>query len=221
MKKLILSVFAVLSISAFAQKVETVEGNENFKDGMRNCFSVMIYENDANKVEKEFKSLLKDRKPKKIDSKKGEFLADDALFAEWENGLVDVYFRVKEIKKNEIQLVTAYELGFGFLSSEKEKDRAEFIKKYLSDFAYKLSSEAINDQIKDATKVANKLDDKVKDLVKDNESLNKDIANYKEKIVKAENDLKENANNQVKTKAELETAKSALEKVKDKLNALK
>ncbi len=221
MKKLIVSVFAVLSISAFAQKVETVEGNENFKEGMRNCFSVMIYENDASKVEKEFKSLLKDRKPKKIDAKKGEFLADDALFAEWENGLVDVYFKVKEIKKNEIQLVTAYELGFGFLSSEKEKDRAEFIKKYLSDFSYKLSSEAINDQIKDATKVASKLDDKVKDLVKDNESLNKDVASYKEKIVKAENDLKENANNQTKFKAELEAAKSALEKIKDKLNALK
>jgi predicted nucleic acid-binding Zn-ribbon protein len=57
--------------------------------------------------------------------------------------------------------------------------------------------------------------------VKENESLTKDVASYKEKIVKAENDLKENANSQTKFKAELETAKSALEKIKDKLNALK
>jgi chromosome segregation ATPase len=221
MKKILLSVCTLIGITALAQKVETVEGNENFKDGMKNCFSVVVYENDASKVEKEFKSLLKDRKPKKIDSKKGEFMADDAIFAEWENGLVDVYFKIKEIKKNEIQLVTAYELGFGFLSSEKDKARAEFIKKYLSDFAYKLSADAVNDQIKDATKVAAKLEDKTKDLVKENESLTKDVASYKEKIVKAENDLKENANSQTKFKAELETAKSALEKIKDKLNALK
>jgi chromosome segregation ATPase len=221
MKKILLSVFTLLSLTAIAQKVETVEGNENFKDGMKNCFSVVVYENDANKVEKEFKSLLKNRKPKKIDSKKGEFMADDALFAEWENGLVDVYFKIKEIKKNEIQLVTAYELGFGFLSSEKDKARAEFIKKYLSDFAYKLSADAVNDQIKEATKVSTKLEDKTKDLAKANESLNKDVASYKEKIVKAENDLKENASNQTKFKAELEAAKNALEKIKDKLNALK
>ncbi len=221
MKKLYLAVFALTNVFLLAQKVETVEGNENFKDGMKNCFSVTIYENDLSKVEKEFKSLLKERKPKKMEAKKGEYLADDALFAEWENGLVDVYFKLKEIKKNEIQLITAYELGFGFLSSEKDKSRAEFIKKYLSDFAYKLSAEAVNDQIKDATKVAAKLEDKTKDLVKENESLNKEVANFKEKIVKAENDLKENANNQSKTKAELEAAKSALEKVKDKLSALK
>jgi DNA repair exonuclease SbcCD ATPase subunit len=221
MKYFILGITALFSLNVLAQKIETVEGNENFKDGMKNCFSVMIYENDANKVEKEFKALLKDRKPKKVESKKGEFMADDATFVEWENGLVDVYFRIKEIKKNEIQLITAYEMGFGFLSSEKEKSRADFIKKYLSDFAYKLSADAINDQIKEATKQVEKLTDKSKDLVKENESLNKDVANYKEKIVKAENELKENANNQSKTKNELQEAQSSLNKIKDKFTSLK
>lgn len=207
MKTIFTYILLIISSIAFAQKIEVTEVKENFQYGLKNSFVVSVYENSTKKIEKEFKSLLKDRKPKKIEENNGEYIADDALFTEWNKTFVDIFFKTKENKKGEVQLISAYSIGEDFISSEKAQDKTDLIKKMLIDFAYNLSAEALNDQIKDAKGEVSDLESKIKNLEKDNKGLEGDIENYKDKIKQAENDCKDNEKAQDRAKDELDKLK--------------
>lgn len=82
------------------------------------------------------------------------------------------------------------------------------------------SSGAVSEQAKSSKKIYDKLEDQLKDLENDKKNLNNDVADYKEKIKKAEKDIKTNEEEQVKKKQEIEVAKKTRDDIKTKLDSI-
>src|ERR1700756_665071 len=213
MKKYILTIaVAISSLSFFAQDIKVKESNESFSNGGHNSLSVTLYVTDANMVEKEWKSKIKDFGYDKSSEKNNEYFFDNVTMKELGNNTLDVFSKVTEQKSEKtVTLTVAFDLGGAYLSSSEHKDKFEYVKKMMHDFAVKITKEDLDDQIKAAGKVLSTLQGKQSDLEKDNKGLADDITNYNQKIKKANEQIEQN-------KKDIETKKgevAAQQKVVD------
>ncbi len=194
MKKQILTLaIAIASLQIFAQDVKIRESNESFNNGSHNALSVNLYVTDAGMVEKEWKSLMKDYGYDKSGDKSDEYFFDNVLFKQMGNNTVDVYSKVVFQKTDKmVTLTAAYDLGGAYLNSSEHKDKFEYIKKMMHDFAVKITKEDLDDQIKSASKVLANHQDKQADLEKENRGLADDVTNYNQKIKKANEQIEAN-----------------------------
>ena len=116
-----------------------------------------------------------------------------------------------------VTLTAAFDLGGAYLSSSEHREKFEYVKKVMHDFAVKITKEAIDDEIKDASKGLSNIQSKQASLEKDNKGLADDITNYNQKIKKANEQIEQN-------KKDIETKKSevtAQQKVVDGIKAKK
>ncbi|HLC83968.1 MAG TPA: hypothetical protein VJI69_09060 [Bacteroidia bacterium] len=204
----------VLTFGAIAQKVEVNEGSENFSVGNKNAIIVVFQHDDKDRVEKEWKSLIKDFHPDNVSDKKHEYFFDNVKFTSISANTIDVYSIVLG-KDNEIRLMACFDLGGAYASSSTHSKEMAYFKVLAKDFAIKMTKDYYEHKVKEATKVLEKLTDKQTDLEKDNKDLEKDIVDYKEKIKKAEDKIEQN-------KKDIETKKTeigAQQKVVDELKA--
>lgn len=221
MTKFTLSLGAVLFTSVcFAQEIKVRESNESFSNGSHNALTVTIYVKDKAMVEKEWKSLIKDFNPDKTSEKGGEYMFDNATFKPIGNNTVDVYSKTKESNGN-VELTAAYDLGGAYLGSGEHRDKFEYFKKLMYDFAVKTTKDVLHDEWKQATKDLNKTLDKQKDLEKDNKNLEDDIKNYNDKITKAKSDIENNKKEIEVKKKEAETQQKAVDALKLKMDGVK
>jgi len=177
-----------------------------------------IYENKLDEVMDEWKKVMKDYKNEKVKVNGDEVFGDNILIKDWGNNPVDFYARFEEdAKEKVIKMAVAVDLGGTYLSSG-DKDKHHYVEKMVKEFAIKMTKAPMMAAIKDAEKQHDKLMDNQKDLEKENKNLKGDIENYKEKIKKAEDDVKKNDENQVKKKAEIEAQKKVVDDLKKKLD---
>ncbi len=219
MKKQILTIaIAVSSLQFFAQDVKVRESNESFSNGGHNALSVTLYVTDVNMVEKEWKSQMKDFGYDKSSEKSNEYFFDNVIMKQLGNNTLDVFSKVTEQKAEKtVTLTAAFDLGGAYLSSSEHREKFEYVKKVMHDFAVKITKEAIDDEIKDASKVLSNIQSKQASLEKDNKGLADDITNYNQKIKKANEQIEQN-------KKDIETKKSevtAQQKVVDGIKAKK
>lgn len=92
------------------------------------------------------------------------------------------------------------------------------VKKIIYDFAIGIKKKMVEEKLKDATKELEKRNDKSQDLVDRKSRLEKDIANYKEKIKDAERDIEDNIKQQSEAKAKAEEQMKIVQEIKDTLN---
>lgn len=213
MKVLFTTVLSFIGmVSLFAQKIDVNEGNENFSVGNKNAIVAVFQHDDKDKVEKEWKSMVKDFHPENVSDKKHEYFFDNVKFTTISENTIDVYSIVLG-KDNEIRLIACFDLGGAFASSSTHSKEMAYFKVLVKDFAVKMTKDYYEHKVKEATKALDKLTDKKVDLEKDNKGLEKDIVEYKEKIKKAEDKIEQN-------KKEIETKKTeigAQQKVVDEL----
>lgn len=209
---------AAFSVTAFAQKISVNESKESIGGGSNNALVVSIYEADAAEVEKEWKSLMKDKEAK-VSSKDGVF-ADNAMIKTMGNNPIDIYAKVVKVKDNEVKLIVGYDLGGAYLSSGKHPEQYKEAKKMMYDFAVKMTKEGIAGQLKAAQKAHEKLTDQQEDLEKEQKSLEKDIEDYKAKIKQAEDNIAKNKANQEKKKQEIEAQKKVVDAIANKEKAV-
>ncbi len=230
MKKIVLALTLVFSFSMTkAQSISVKESNEKFADGSHNALTVSVLYSTKDKVEKEWKSFIKQYNPEKVSDKKGEYFADNAVFKLMGNNPVDVYWHVEELKGDKvIRLICAYNLGGAYLNSNEHKEQFEVARKMMYDFAVKLSKEAVDEELKAATKLLEKSKEKQADLEKHNANLAEHIVDYNDKIKKAQEDIKKAEADIEKTKKDIELKKKevdeeqkALDAVKAKMEAIK
>lgn len=223
MKKL-LFFFAVacFSTTAFAggtKKVEVRESNENIGGGSHNALTVMIYVEDQDKIEKAWKSKMKDINGKV--SSKSEIFADDCEMKAMGKNTFDVYARTEVVKGEGVKLIVGVDLGGAFLSSSQHGDQFKVMRDMVHDFAVGIMKDQVGDELKEQQKVLSKMEDDQKDLEKENKNLKDDIEDYKKKIQKAEEDIKKNEEEQKKKKEEIGAQTKVVEGVKEKLGAIK
>ncbi len=221
MKKLITCLAAAsITLFSFAQKIKVEEQNENIGGGKHNALVVTIYEASKDDIEKEWKSLMKDNNAKV--SIKDEVFADNAVIKSINgNNTLDVYARAeKPNDKGEMKFIVGFDLGGAYLNSGEHKEAYKAAREMVYNFAVKMTKDAIGGQLKTAQKLLEKMQDQQKDLEKDKAGLEKDIESYKNKIKKAEDDIKTNLASQEKKKTEIATQQKVVDDVKKKSDAV-
>ena len=223
MKKQILTLaIALASVQLLAQEIKVKESTETFSNGAHNSLSVILYVTDVNLVEKEWKSQLKSFGYDKASEKNDEYFFDNVLMKPLGDNTLDVFSKVDEIKAEKaVRLTAAYDLGGAYLSSAMHKDKFEYVKKMMHDFAVKITKEALDDQLKDAGKALSTLQSKQTALEKDNKGLADDITNYTEKIKKANDEITQNKKDIETKKGEVATQQKAVDAIKAKKESVK
>lgn len=221
MKKLT-TLFAALFISAniYSQSVSISETTESFSTGKQNAVVATFKHSDKDKVEKEWKNLMKDFNPEHVSDKKHEYFFDNTKFTTISANTIDVYSIVLG-KDGEIRLMAAFDLGGAYANSSAHSKEIAYFKVIMKDFAVKMVKQDLEEKMKDATKLFEKTVDKRKDLEKDNKNLDQDIVDYKEKIKKAEDKIEANKKEiETKKKEEAEQQK-AVDELKKKIGDVK
>lgn len=202
MKNTILSL-AFVSINFFSySQISISERSESFSVGSQNALVVSFRHSDKDKVEKEWKNLIKDFKPDDVKDKKGEYFFDNTKFLSVSPNAIDVY-SVVEGKDGEIKLKACFNLGGAYANSSAHSKEINYFKTLMHDFAVKMAKDDMGDKVKDASKVLEKITDKKESLEKDNKNLEGDIVSYNEKIKKANEKIEAN-------KKEIETKKGEI-----------
>lgn len=221
-KRILTLAFLSTVVCVSAQEVKVKEGNESFSSGSHNALSVEIYVDDLGKVQKEWKSRMKDFGYEKANDKGHDYDFDNVKFKDLSNNPMDVFCKFEELKSDKaVRLSAAFDMGGDYISSSKHSKEYDYMKKIMHDFAVKTAKEYVEDQFKDATKVLVRFQDKQKDLEKDNKDLENDIKNYKDKIKKAEDDIVKNKSDIETKKKEIELQQKVVDGVKAKLESIK
>ncbi|MEO8760745.1 MAG: hypothetical protein ABI388_05925 [Bacteroidia bacterium] len=221
-KQLITIAFAAIASISFAQDIKIRESNESFNNGSHNALSVNLYVTDAGMVEKEWKSQLKDYGYDKSGDKSGEYFFDNVLFKQMGSNTVDVYSKVVFQKADKmVTLTAAYDLGGAYLNSSEHKDKFDYIKKMMYDFAVKITKDDLDDQMKSASKVLANHQDKQSDLEKENRGLADDITNYNQKIKKANDQIEANKKAIETKKMDVANQQKVVEGINAKKQAVK
>lgn len=221
-KKILSAAVLLASTALLAQEVKIKESSEGFSSGSHNAFIFTVFVNDVNKVQKEWKSKMKDYGYGDSKDKGNELVFDNVKFKDLSNNPMDVYAKFEELKDEKaVKMYVAYDMGGDYVSSGGHGKEADYMKKMMKEFAIKTSKDFVEDQWKDENKALNKLQDKQKDLEKDNKNLEGDIKNYEEKIKKAKEDIEKNKKDIETKKTEIETQKKVTDEVKKKLDSIK
>lgn len=222
MKNVFAAALLFTGAAALAQEVKIREGSESFSSGSHNSFNFTVFVSDVNKVQKEWKSKMKDFGYGDSKDKGNEYVFDNVKFKDLSNNPMDVYAKFEEDKGDKsVKMYVAYDMGGDYVSSGGHGKEADYMKKMMKEFAVKTSKDFVEDQWKDENKKLEKLQDKQKDLEKDNKDLDNDIKNYEDKIKKAKENIEKNKKDIETKKTEIETQKKVTDEVKKKLDSIK
>lgn len=223
MKKQILTLsLAIASLQFFAQDIKVRESNESFSNGSHNALSVTLYVTDVNMVEKEWKSLIKDYGYDKSSEKSDEYFFDNVTIKQLGNNTLDIFSKVDANKAEKtVTLKAAFDLGGAYLSSSEHKDKFEYVKKMMHDFAVKITKEGIDEEMKDAGKVLATHQSKQASLEKDNKDLADDITNYNQKIKKANEQIEANKKAIEGKKSDVAAQQKVVDAIKAKKESVK
>jgi len=217
---LIIAVAGLINISVFAQtKIKVIEVKAKMSQGVRNGLSVNIPVATDKSTEKSWKKLMKGYNAK-LSSSKGDLFADNAMISSISTNTMDVYAKI--IKTNEGAKVTFFfNLGGVFLNSSEHSAMYPKAKRIVYNFAIVAAKDAVGDQLADEQKVQKKLEKDLKNLIGDNEKLHKNIADYKNSIKKAEEDIIKNEKSQQTKQKEIGAQKEVVKLVNRKLDAIR
>ena len=217
---IILVIVFLFNYQSFSQKKITIdERTKSFADGSHNALIVNIYEADEDLILKEWKRLMKDYKAK-VSSKKETF-ADDAMIKNLSPNTVDIYAFAEKNSDGDFNLVVAFDLGGAYLSSSQHSDKYRTAEKILHEFAVSTAKEAIKDQLKDEEHNLSRMEKDQQSFERDKENLLKNIEDYKQKIIKAEDDIKTNEKNQETKKEEISKQQKFITEIKEKQSNIK
>jgi hypothetical protein len=211
MKKLtILLISCFCFFNSWGQKIQVHEQKEDLGKGSENALVVTIYGAQESDIEHDWKSILKDYNAKVSSLKGGVMFGDNAVIKDMGNNTIDIYARF-DVKKDEVDLVVAFDLGGAYLSSSAHADKYKIAEKILHDFAVKETSAAINDKLKTQQKALDKLNSQQKDLEKDNKNLNSEVTDYQNRIKKDQDALIKNKDDQAKKQTEISNQQKAVD----------
>jgi hypothetical protein len=211
----------LLSSVSFAQKVDVSESSESFSVGRQPAIVAVFQHSDKDKIEREWKSYIKNFKPDDVSDKKGEYFFDNTKFTQIGNNPVDVHSIVMaKGKDNEIRLTVCFDLGGAYASGGSHSKEMSYFKGLVKDFAVKMTKEHYDDKVKEAAKALTKLTDKQTDLEKDNKGLEKDIVDYNDKIKKSQEKIEQNKKDIETKKVEITAQQKVLDELKSKQSSV-
>ena len=220
MKQLFTLSFSILFMNAVAQKAVVVtEGSEVLSEKVTNAMTVMVHDGDMKDVDKAWKKQLKDLKGKVSDKK--EIFADDCKMKTMGDNTFDLYSKTEEVAGEGVKLIVGVDLGGAYLSSAAHPEKFKVMRDFVYSFGVEANKAAIGKEIEAQEKVLKKLQGELEGLEKDDKKLDSDIADYKEKIQKAEADKLTNGKNREAKSSAISAQQQVVDGVKAKQAAVK
>ena len=220
MKNFLTLLILSTSLSYSAQSISTSEKTESFSVGSKNAIVVNIPYGNADIVEKELKSELKDWGGK-YNSSKGEQSTSQSSSKDMGDKNYDVYAKVISEKDGTVMVAFAVDLGGAYLSSREHSAQFNAMNAKIKKFAKRTAEKCIETEIDLENKVLKDLEKEQKNLVNDQESYEKSIEDYKKKISEAENKIQENKKLQETKNSEISIQSSKIGEVEKKKKNLK
>lgn len=213
MKKIIILFFAtILPSILFAQsKIEIKEQTDDIGGSNHNALVVKIFQCKDELVLKEWKSMMKDFDAKI--SQKKELFADNALIKDMSENTVDVYAKTEMTADGDVIFSVGFDLGGAYMSSSQHPKEFKAAKKIIIEFAKDLSEKGFKERVKLEEKNLITLTKQKEFMNKENETLQKDIEIYKDKIARSEEKIKTNSEANVLKDKEIADQKKLLESI--------
>lgn len=220
MKNFFYIILLTMGIISIGQSQDAIERKSSMSLGAQNGFFVEIQGADAKMAEKTFYEIMKDYGKLKENKKaKEHFLMATKIPTINGSSPVDLYVKFEEGKG----LATTYvwvDLGGAFVNSNDHASQTKAVRQFLYDYFIAVRKKVVMNEIKAE-------EDKLKDLEKDlkklkdkNTDYHTDIEKAKQKIAEAEKNIEKNVVDQENKVKEIDTQKTAVEKVTEKLNNL-
>lgn len=217
MKYLMLFVFLLGFGTIFSQ---VNEGLRTMPKGKKNAISIILKKTTKKDVEKQWEKYVSDFKGKtKFDKKSGIIFADNATIEEMSENTVDVYAQILAVGAD-TELVTWFNLGGAYLSSEAHPEAYGKANSMLVEFAEQVSTASIEELLAAEEDKMKKLQKEQEELEKDKKGLEGNIVKYEEKIAEAKRSITENESAQRKQQEAIEGQQKVISEIKARLKKI-
>jgi hypothetical protein len=217
---LLLLGFTLLSTTSFSQgEIKIRSGSEKFSVGKVDVIIADVYEADVKYIRKSWKKLIK-RYSGDV-KMKDEIFADDVLIKRLSSNTVDIYTKINEKSEGVAEIICAVDLGGAYLNINSHSEKYKLFEQILKEFVVEVSKEAVREQIAEQEKGLDKLKKEQEDLVSDKEKKEKEIEDYKQKILDNEAAIEQNIKDQELKKKDIETQKALIITLSEKERAIK
>lgn len=194
---------------AQSQMVSEIERAMSF--GTRPGFAVSFPNTDTKLVDNVWTDFVKNNFGGKLKKgKKNEKSAAGCRSTSVSAGDFTLYSEVEKIGDG-AQLNVWFDAGAFFLNRNDDAARTNETKDLLTRYYYDVRRATVGLEVKAEEDKLKDLDNKLKRLKRDNDTLNKDIANYKARLKKAEEDLIQNQKDQEATIIDIDRQREAVE----------
>lgn len=215
MKKITLLtvVFVFLTILTFAQ---VTESQKFMSQGTYNSLIIQLPEGSEKEASKEWIKFVKQYGKAKKNRKTGEYFVDNANVTGMSSNSIDIY------TKFEGNTMTVwFDLGGAYLSSREHVNGYPIGEQMLMDFGLGLKVLMVEDEIANEEKALKKMESDLDKLTKEKLTHEKNIEDWKAKILQAEADIEQNIQDQETKTTEIEQQKTILDMIKGRLMELK
>lgn len=214
---ILLIAFILISVISNAQ---VLEQHQRMSLGEYPALILEVKEIDEKMVESVWKDFFGNFGRDKKNRKEDEYYVTDAQISPLGvSRAVDLYAKIIPSGANTI-VYTWIDMKGGFLSSADYPTEYQNALKLMQDFHLKVRETAVQENLEEQMKLLSRLERDLQTLMKQNERYHSIIEDAKEKIAKAELDIKTNLQEQELKKQEIEAQKATVTTVEEKLKNL-
>ncbi|MDX1684046.1 MAG: hypothetical protein R3275_02360 [Saprospiraceae bacterium] len=204
---------SILMLLFFSTEGQVTEQAKTMSLGTQNALIVGVPDADERTIERQWKDYLGEYGRVRRNRKAGEYYADDIKIPSISGaGTLDVYSWAKDG-----QLITFFDMGNGFLSSESHPSDYRNAVVFLNEFKYHVQRYIINEELEEQEDELDDLKDQLERLKKNNDDYHEDIEEAKEAIAEAEANIEQNVVDQKNKKKEIEGQKNVIEEIRNRL----
>jgi hypothetical protein len=218
MKHFLFFILFLTSVGLSAQ--DATEKKVSMSLGPQNAYFVEIPGADKGMAEKTLYEFVKEYGKMKENGKaKEHYLMATKIPVINGTSPLDMYAKFEEGKG----MTTTYvwvDLGGAFVNSTDHASQSKALAQFMRDYFYAVRKKVVTEELKKEEKNLSSLEKDLKKLKEKNDDYHKEIEKAKQKIIEAEANIEKNLVDQENKGKEIDTQKSVVEKVVEKLNNL-
>ena len=216
MKGIYTLLFAIFTVSLFGQVKET---KHLMSFGHQDSYMIEHDGADEKMVYKFLEDHYKKYGKVKRNKKAGEWACEGCQIGVISSSPIDVYFKVKE-GKDQTTSYHFFDDGVQFLTSENNAETHAAIESFLMNVFYEVKRMVIKEELEEEEKNLKDLEKEMGKLEKKNAGLHEDIADYKRKILEAEENIEKNLEEQADKKMEIQKQTQNVSEITKRLNSV-
>lgn len=193
------------------------EGMRPMSQGMKNSLSILIENADTKFTDKIWKEYLREfnAKPKKVKGFNDALIDDMDIPGVGLGNTVDLYYEMEKREAHTL-LITWFDLGGAYLSSNEHMERFDDAQRFLTDFYMAVQRALVQIELEEEEKRLQSLQNELARLQKDKNRLEQVIADAEKAIQEAQAGVKKNEADQESRKKDIEAQQNTVEKVRQK-----